>query len=296
MTEEFPSIIYNNRHYDLEIEIMSFEEIYEKLVMPKGYNSFSPHKITFYLIVIVTEGQINHYVDFKSYTLQKGSTLFVAKNQVHHFTESFQHAKGYCIILNSSFIEDHYFLPDNIRFNRLYNYHLSEPVLHEKEMGKDSFIGIVNKLHEEYHFPKSFAKREILRALIHIILLKAERVEETKTDYGALPQWFELFNKFKNKLEKEYATTRSSAYYASELNISYKLLNDVVKKLTHKTIKVFIDDFVVTEIKRFLVSTSLSVKEVAYETGFDEPSNMVKFFKKTTNITPLQFRNQSQQG
>lgn len=93
-------------------------------------------------------------------------------------------------------------------------------------------------------------------------------------------------------LEKEYVNTRNSKIYASKLFISYKFLNDVVKKLTGKTVKAFIEGFVTTEIKRYLVSTSLSVKEISYKTGFQEPVNMVKFFKKNTKITPLKFRQQ----
>ncbi len=290
MTEEFPSIIYNSKNTNLEIEVMTFAEIYTKLINDNSHNPFTPHKITFYLVIIVTEGHIKHFVDFKLYNLQKGSALFIAKNQVHHFTEFFQNAKGFCIALNSTFLDDYYFLPDNIKFNRLYNYHLEEPVLHQHEMGKDSFVDIAHKLNEEYHFPDTFAKHEILRAYVHVLLLKAERAKQTKTYNDAQPFWFEVFSKFKDKLEKEYKQTRSSRYYASELNISYKFLNDIVKKLTEKTIKAFIDDFVTTEIKRYLVSTSLSIKEIAYKTGFDEPTNMIKFFKKNANVSPMQFR------
>ncbi|WP_066631602.1 helix-turn-helix domain-containing protein [Labilibacter marinus] len=294
MGEVFPSVIYKQKNDDLQIEVMTFEEVSSKVKSPKGHDPYAPHKIAFYLIMVVTEGEMKHFVDFKFYTLHKGSVLFVAKNQLHHFTDSFKTAKGYCIILNSAFLEDHYFIPDNIKFNRLYNYHLEEPILHQHEMGEDSFMGVVQKLYEEYHFPDSYAKREILRALVHIILLKSERVKESRSKSSAQPYWFEVFTTFKNKLEKEYVQTRSSAYYASQLNVSYKFLNDVVKKLTQKTIKAFIDDFVTTEIKRYLVSSSLSVKEIGYKTGFEEPSNLVKFFKKNTDITPLLFRKDSE--
>ena len=97
---------------------------------------------------------------------------------------------------------------------------------------------------------------------------------------------------FKDMLEKEYTKTRSSRDYASSLFISYKFLNDIVKKLTSKTVKTFIDDFVTIEIKRYLVTTSLSIKEISYKTGFEEPANMVKFFRKNTSFTPLKFRQQ----
>ena len=91
-------------------------------------------------------------------------------------------------------------------------------------------------------------------------------------------------------LENEYTNTRSSRAYAAKLYISYKFLNDIVKHLTGKTVKAFIDDFVIVEIKRYLVSTSLSINEIGYRTGFEEPANMVKFFKKRVGTTPLRFR------
>ncbi|WP_344714552.1 helix-turn-helix domain-containing protein [Winogradskyella damuponensis] len=93
-------------------------------------------------------------------------------------------------------------------------------------------------------------------------------------------------------LEIDYPKTRSSRDYASNLFISYKFLNDIVKTLTGKTVKAFIDDFVIIEIKRYLVTTSLSVKEISYKTGFEEPANMVRFFRKNTTFTPLKFREQ----
>ena len=74
--------------------------------------------------------------------------------------------------------------------------------------------------------------------------------------------------------------------------VSYKFLNDVVKHLTGKTAKTFIDEFVILEIKRYLVSTSLSIKEIAFKTGFEEPANMAKFFKKNSQLTPLKYRQQ----
>ena len=98
---------------------------------------------------------------------------------------------------------------------------------------------------------------------LHVLLLKAERAKEVQSAVsgGVKAHWLEIFSTFKNRLEKEYINTRNSKIYASKLLVSYKFLNDIVKKLTGKTVKAFIDDFVTIEIKRYLVSTSLSVKE-----------------------------------
>jgi AraC-like DNA-binding protein len=57
-----------------------------------------------------------------------------------------------------------------------------------------------------------------------------------------------------------------------------------------KSTKQLIDERVVVEQKRLLVHTEISVKELAERTGFDEPTNLVKFFRHHTGQTPTEFR------
>ena len=291
MEKEIPKIYFNNNQ-GLDIEVMDFAQLFDKLNLSGNHNPFAVHKIEFYLILVVTKNSYTHFVDFKSYSLAEGSALFIAKNQVHHFTKDLLKASGYCIIFNRLFVDKPYFLSGNHKLNRLFNYHIETPVIHQKEMGADSFIDIAQKLHLEYVFPNDFAKSEMLSTLLLVLLLRAERAKEIQSINGIKIHWLETFSAFKDMVEKEYVSTRNARDYAARLFISYKFLNDITKKLTGKTAKAFIDDFVIVEIKRYLVSTSLAVKEISFSSGFEEPANMVRFFKKHTQITPLKFRQQ----
>ena len=289
MTNDLPKIAFKS-NIELDIEVMTFAETYDKLNKSSNHNPFSSHRILFHLILIVTKKSYSHFVDFKSYRLTEGSSIFVAKNQIHHFTKELKNADGYCIVFNNTFIDKSHYLLNSLNLNRLFNYHIETPVIHQKEMSNDSLISIANNLRNEYIFSNDFCKSEILSNLLHVLLLKAERTKENQSKKAINIQWLEKFSAFKDMLEKEYSNTRNSRDYASNLFISYKFLNDIVKKLTGKTVKIFIDDFVTIEIKRYLATTSLSVKEISYKTGFEEPSNMVKFFRKKTSFTPLKFR------
>lgn len=289
MEDEIPKIAFN-RNKDLDVEVMSFRELFSKLNRSSDHDPFAVHRIEFYLILIVKEEFYSHFVDFKSYELAAGSALFITQNQVHRFGEDLKKAEGICVIFNRSFMDKYYFLSDNYKLNRIFNYHIETPVIHQAEMGRDSLVDIAIQLYNEYHFPDEFAKAEMLRTLLNVLLLKAERAKEVQSAHVAPAGWLETFSAFKDLLEKEYVNTRSSRTYANNLFVSYKQLNNILKSLTGKTVKAFIDDFVITEIKRYLVSTALSVQEVSYKTGFEEPSNMIKFFKKNTGNTPHQFR------
>ena len=287
MEKSVPEIFFN-RYKNLDVEVMNFTQLSEKINQSGIHNPLTPHRIQFYFILIVTKNTYTHFVDFKSYELSEGSAIFVSKNQVHNFTPELKNAEGFCLVFSSLFIEHYYFTSNSINLNRLFNYHIETPVIHDNSNIKNGFIDLAHHMYDEYSIPNEFAKSEILQPLLHILLLKAERTKQVKGSTKI--HWLEIFSSFKNLLEQEYVNTRNSRLYATKLLISYKFLNDVVKELTGKTVKAFIDDYVIIEIKRFLVSTSLSVKEISYKTGFEEPTNMIKFFKKSTNTTPLHFR------
>ncbi len=290
MTKKLPEI-YLEKH-SKNIMVMSFEQLFTMLSQATDHDPFTPHKIKFYLILLVTNNTYTHFVDFKSYELREGSALFVTKNQVHYFNKKLQEANGFGIVFNHLFVNQHYFLTDNFRLNRLFNYHIESPVIHQEEMGEDILVELIADLHKEYYSKNDFAKSEILASLLRVLLIKAERAKELRAIPNVNMHWLETFSKFKDMLESEYANTRNSRKYAQKLFVSYKLLNDIVKRLTGKTVKAFIDNFVTVEIKRYLISTSLSVNEISYKTGFEEPANMIKFFKRNTGSTPLKYRQQ----
>ncbi|MEM9859170.1 MAG: helix-turn-helix transcriptional regulator [Bacteroidota bacterium] len=293
MKTDIPRINFD-KSQNLGIEVMSFNDLVKKLSLSKGHNPYAIHRIEFFLILMVTRGAYTHFVDFELFRLTKGSTLFVSKNQIHHFTKDLKECEGFCIIFRNELNSTINFSLELLKLNRIFNYHLGSPVVHQNDMNDDSLVGLGANLYREYLVSSRFAKAEILSALLQALLLKAERAKAFQSISGIKIHWLDLFNRFKNRLEKEYTTTRNSRAYAKELFISYKFLNEIVKKLTGKTAKAFIDDYVIIEIKRYLVSTPLSVKEISYKTGFDEPGNHVKFFKKNTGVTPLKFRQQFQ--
>jgi AraC-like DNA-binding protein len=291
MKKEIPKITFN-KNQNLNIEVMNFAQLFNKLKSSSDHYPFAVHKIEFFLIMITFNNSYTHFVDFKPYELTPGSALFIAKNQVHHFTKDVEKAEGICIIFNSLFTDKHQFSSDNLKLNRLFNYHIETPLILKEELREDKLTDIATLLYNEYNSPNPFAKSELLSTLLQALLLKAERAKDFRSISSVKLHWLELFSSFKNLLEEEYVNTRNSKDYASKLFISYKFLNDIVKELTGKTAKAFIDHFVCMEIKRFLVSTSLSIKEISYQSGFEDSGNMVKFFKKNMAITPLKFRQQ----
>lgn len=100
-----------------------------------------------------------------------------------------------------------------------------------------------------------------------------------------------MFKKlFRDTLEKYFSTTRRVHDYCIRLSVPYRKLSQMTKLYVGKTPKQFIDERVVLEGKRLLMHTNMSIKEISYTLGFDEPTNMTKFFKAYTNCRPSDFR------
>ncbi|MGM9796589.1 MAG: helix-turn-helix domain-containing protein [Parabacteroides sp.] len=100
----------------------------------------------------------------------------------------------------------------------------------------------------------------------------------------------ELMKNFLNEVKRHYKTQRQVQFYASRLHISQGYLSSVVKKVSGKTPTKWIDDFVITEARSLLKSTSMNVQQIGYELGFPSQSFFGKYFKRIVGVTPVAYR------
>jgi methylphosphotriester-DNA--protein-cysteine methyltransferase len=100
----------------------------------------------------------------------------------------------------------------------------------------------------------------------------------------------QMFTNFIRLIEQHHSSTREANYYAQSLNTTYKTLNQLCKKISGRTAKYHIDEYIILEAKRQLTIDRLDIASLAYDLGFDEPTNFTKFFKRHTGRTPKQFQ------
>lgn len=74
------------------------------------------------------------------------------------------------------------------------------------------------------------------------------------------------------------------------MGVSVKALSKLAKERYNLSPKAVIDERRVLEMKRLLKGTTIPSKNIAYDMWFDEPTNMVKYFKKHAGMTPNAFR------
>ena len=289
MKEEIPRIPFFKRSKpEIEFEIFSISSLFsrhDKLDLSID----KPHRVEFYQIHYISKGTGVHFIDFKPYQYNEGSIIFISKGQVQAFDVQSK-MDGFLILFTNDFLSKNLIHSDILSIYRLYTYHLHEPVIQPEETGRELFRNIVNEMYWEYLLSDNFAKEEILRLLLKLFLLRVERIKRTLILKEKNVELFSTFSVFKNYLENRFTETRNAKDYAKMMNISYKHLNEVCKSITGNTVKEFIDQFIILETKRHLATSDISMKELTYALGFDEPTNFLKYFKKHTGQSPSKFK------
>lgn len=98
------------------------------------------------------------------------------------------------------------------------------------------------------------------------------------------------FQRFLEILHNGEVKYRSVESYASELCISPKHLTAICKKYSGKTANDWIREQVLEDIKYYLKSTDLSIKQVCDRVGFSNTSFFGKYVKQHLGMTPVEFR------
>jgi len=101
---------------------------------------------------------------------------------------------------------------------------------------------------------------------------------------------------FKDMIERRYREGWPLARFAEELNISQGALRTACMNITGETPVKLIHDRIIIEAKRNLIYSDMSVAQIAYWLGFDDPSYFSRFFTKQTGERPATFRQSQKYG
>jgi AraC-like DNA-binding protein len=149
-------------------------------------------------------------------------------------------------------------------------------------------LKLVKSLEEEFTQLQNDSNH-LLRAILYQLLVILDRyyaaTYHVKSDTHVHP----IFFRFRSLIEKEFSSHRHVSTYAQLLKISRAQLNKICRQYSGLSAQQMIHHKLISEIKRQLRSNK-SVKEIAYEFDFSDPSNFNRFFKKLTGTTAQQYR------
>lgn len=288
MKPGLPKIDFDNQdELKSYFDIVKIEDLLERDL---DHSIDKNHLVKFYIIFFVLEGSGSHTIDFTDYSYSKGTVLLIRKDQIHKFFRS-QNVKGYLLVFTEEFIISHLNRMEALKAMQLFNDSLGFPKIEFKNPEDlEDFSILIKHLELEYNIKDTFSIG-ITRSVLHIVITKLFRIKDKNGRFVERNKYMAEFLKFQEMVEEDCFKSKKVQYYAQKLGVSAKTLNNIVSSvLKDSSAKTFIDERVIMHIKRLLISTDHSIKEIAYTAGFSDPTNFFKYFKKYTDSSPDTFR------
>lgn len=279
------------KNYGFKIDLSHEFEIVDltELCQTSGPIITVPHRAEFYHVIWFQSGMPTHSVDFETVEIQPNSILFLNKNVVHCFDAQTAFT-GKAILFTDRFYYqselDFKYLRNSVLFNDLFS-----TALVEASDSTQRFTDLLTLMYDECGSDRDRFQAPILKNHLHTFLMLAER-ERRKQHFIEIKPSPDLdyLLLFRDLLEEHFREQKQVGYYTQQLGIVEKRLNTATKNTVGKTAKELINDRVLLEAKRLLINSFMSIKEIAYELGFDEPGNFIKYFRKYTSQTPTEFK------
>ena len=280
---EISTYEFKNQQTTLGVEIVDLKKI-----MTLKDKALNAHRLDFYQILIISKGRGIHEVDFQQIAYSENTVIPVAMGQVQRFTLN-ENLEGYAILFTPDFL-----IKENLDYSYLYDFtiflHTINPI---SSIANQAVYTLIDEMISEQQKKLEFNTIEYQRNLLKNFLIQIERNKRERTDILCNDS-LELFLKFRKLLEENVNYKVRVVDLCEQLNISEKQLNASIKRNQNTTAKKYIEDRVLLEIKRLLVYSALSIKEIAYEIGFEDPTNFTKYFKARMKILPTDYRQQNQ--
>ena len=281
--ENEPSLtLVNPQNGNLAFKLLAFED-----------ESYFDHiqRNNYYSLIWITEGGGKVKADFAEYDFGKDNLFAFSPYQPFMFSTS--NIKGIALHFHPDFFCIHKHQTEvacnGVLFNNIYQ----PPFTFIDESSKSVLMLLVEQMKSEMK-SRALAQYEILVSYLKIFLittsrLKSQQQPETLESVADTGEPF-ILQSLKKAIEKDFKKKHSASEYAESLNISAKALAKITKNYFNKTITELISERIIIEAKRELYLTKKTIKEIAYELGYDDEHYFSRFFKTNADVSPQLYR------
>ncbi len=132
----------------------------------------------------------------------------------------------------------------------------------------------------------------VIRSLRKAFCYEIIQAYITGTEADELPvdRKQEIFNAFLASAKMRFASQKSVCKYAEEQNLSPAYLSSVIKEVSGRSAKDWIENLGFAYAVHYLRNPNYPVKEIAWLLNFPDQSAFGKFFKNISGLSPFQFR------
>lgn len=257
-------------------------ELTKELIDDYRTRDYDAHFHDFEELIIITQGCLEHFIDFKKEILEAPVACYVSMGKMHKLIPG-PDLRGWVINYKTAF------MPDS-KLSFYSNFFTSTNIPLSSGTCINQFTSLCEILHNEY--TREVIDHPTIQHLLSglVAMIDAERKRRSPADNFTKSSQVATFNNFLKILEENYHRNEGVSFYANKLNMSERNLNIVCQNNFRKSVSEIIENRKLTEAKRMLLYTEKTVSEIGYDLGYNEKSYFTRVFHAKTDVTPSRFR------
>jgi AraC-like DNA-binding protein len=262
-------------------------------IIGKGAKDLEYGRREWYNIVLVAGGGI-YQSSGKEYKVKNHAIAFSNPHTPFGWQERNKISKGYYCLFNEQFLNKYKKIIEFPMFkaNAL---HLFELSAKDAKVIELLFKRMFVELSSNYLYKYDII-RLLIEDIVHITMKSANfDVHEHDTQSASKRitlQFLELLERqFPIESANQELKLTSASDFANKLNVHVNHLNKSVKENTEKSTTALIKERILQEAQTLIHYTDWNIAEIAFALGFKETTHFNNFFKKSTKLTPSQYRN-----
>ena len=272
----------NLQNDKLGIKIISNNNPYLSVDIQQKF--LQPRRLTSYFIVLINSGSITYNLDLQDITLADGHLLFAMPNQVFTPPSKTANLKYLKVLFDENTLA---LLPQQFPF--LVNPLNSQTIIFDNAT-RERVRKVFEILNQILNVDKDSTDTEIILAYLNTLLAELNSAYfKNKEPINILNTNLSKFIEFKLVVETHLTEQPSVNTIADKLALTTNSLYRIVKEYSGVSPKDFFTNRLMIEAQRKLLYSPLSVKELAYELGFNDPDYFSRFFKKCTGKSVSEF-------
>lgn len=240
------------------------------------------HRDEGYTFHILEKGEVLIEIDFQTYRVSAPAVVYMHPDQVHRMLD-INEIIVCSLSINSGNLNDGY-LKILEELTPVAPLSLSAEAF---SVVSDSFSLCLNfhrQKDNKLYYP---LLKDSCNTLIAFLLSQFLNVTKSEDNFSRFDKIGKAFRKL---VEKNYVTLKRPGQYAALLHISTPYLNECIKDSTGNSASHLIQERIILEAKRLLYHTDKSVKEIAFELGYEDYPYFTRLFSKVTGISAMTFR------
>lgn len=244
-----------------------------------------PHSHDFEELIIGAAGTLEHFIDFRTETVEAPFVCFVTKGKVHRVRPHLKDGHIDMVVLRfkSEFIPETTF-----QLYALFHDHAQFTLSAERCFDRLTTLARMIEGELSMPAPDLAVVRQLLAALFTLIRSEQRRQQPQLETLPATHD--ETFRSFLRLLEENFRRPHDVEFYASQLFMSVRNLNLITQAILQQSVSRIIETRKLIEAKSMLITTEKNVAEIGFELGYEDKAYFSRVFKKNAGQTPTEFR------